>query len=102
MTVQPLTADEAECLSFQFGTLKRGQYSECIPRCLTHAGELNPERIASCSPGLERTMPPQGHCALTLGNRCRCSPTLEAVACFLKQANTDFDLPIGNINPLSS
>ena len=64
--------------------------------------ELNPERIASCSPGLERTMPPQGQCALTLGNRRRCSATLKAVAFFLKQADTDFDLPIWNINPLSS
>ena len=36
MTFQSLTADEAECLRFQFGTLKRGQhFNETKPACLT-------------------------------------------------------------------
>ena len=33
-----LTADEANCLRFQFGTLKRGQHSKYLPRVFTQEG----------------------------------------------------------------
>ena len=33
-----LTADEAECLRFQFGTLKRGQHFKYLPRVFTQEG----------------------------------------------------------------
>jgi len=33
-----LTADEAECLRFQFGTLKRGQHFKYLPYAFTEQG----------------------------------------------------------------
>jgi hypothetical protein len=38
MIFQPLTADEAECLRFQFETLKRGQHFKYLPQVFTQEG----------------------------------------------------------------
>lgn len=55
-----LSADEAETLRFQFGTLKlgRGQHRKYLPYAFTEQASYRPQRPIPTKPGCGNSSPP--------------------------------------------
>ena len=70
-----LTAEEAEALRFQFGTLKRGQHFKYLPQVFTQEGVAMLSSVLRSPRPFRSTLPSCG-CSCVCGRRSPCTEEL--------------------------